>query len=43
MTFTILYLFSGRHRDTSFAVQMKELGRSRGVTVSVEEVDIEFG
>ena len=43
MDFTILYLFSGKHRDTSLAAQLVQLGKDRGVAVRVEEVDIEFG
>lgn len=39
----ILYLFSGSHRQTSFANSVERLAREAGLKITVVEVDIEFG
>ena len=41
--YKILYLFSGAHRQTSFASNVTKLAKEAGLAVTVVEVDIEFG
>ena len=39
--FRVLYLFSGKHRSTSLRSCLEELGEKFGISVQVEEFDIE--
>ena len=41
--YKILYLFSGTHRQSSFASNMEELAKEANLRVTVVEVDIELG
>ena len=41
--YKILYLFSGAHRQTSFASNVSKLAKDAGLNITVLEVDIEFG
>ena len=41
--YKILYLFSGAHRQTSFASNVNKLAKDAGLNITVLEVDIEFG
>ncbi len=39
----MLYLFSGCHRQTSFASNLKRKAAEQGFTIHVREVDISYG